>query len=86
VVLVPSGLTVDFVVVGGRGAVVVWLVLCEDALWDELLCEDELWLEPLDFAAAGAAASATATNAMDNERASFNLSIVIPPEIRSSEE
>ncbi len=55
--------------------------LCEDELC-ELLCEDEPWLELLDLAPAGAAASATATIAMDKDRASFVFSIVIPPKIR----
>jgi hypothetical protein len=85
VILVPSGLTVDFIVVGGRGAMAVWLVLREDEPCDELLCKDDLWLEPLDFARAGAAASAAATSAMDNDQTSFDFTIVIPPEIRSSE-
>ena len=54
--------------------------LCDDELCDALLCDDALWLEPLDFATAGAAASAAAISAMDNDQASLVFSIVIPPE------
>ena len=69
-VTVPAGPGVDFApnVVFAPWDEVVWLVLCED----------ELWLELLDFAPAGAAVSA-ATIAMDNDKASFVFSIVIPP-------
>jgi hypothetical protein len=76
VILVPSGFTVDFIVVGGRGAVVVWLLSCDE----ELLRDDELWLDLLDFAPAGAAASAAGTMAMDNDQTRFVFSIVISPE------
>ena len=82
----------DFIVVGGRGAVVVWLVVWPDEPWElrcddelcELLCEDELWLELLDFGPAGTAASPVATMAMDNDQANV-FSIVIPPRIRMAE-
>ena len=51
----------------------------DDEECDALLCEDELWLEPLDFAAAGVAASAVAIMAIDNNQANLVFSIVIPP-------
>jgi hypothetical protein len=54
-------------------------------LCDELLCEDELWLEPLDFAPAGAIASAAATTAMDSDKASLEFGIV-SPRVRITEE
>ena len=60
--------------------------LCEDELCDELLCEDELRLAPLDFAAAGATASAAATKAMDNDQANLVFTIVIPPRLRRARE
>jgi hypothetical protein len=49
------------------------------------LCEDELWLGPLDFASAGAIASAAVTKAIDNDSASLVFSIVTP-RIRIAEE
>ena len=80
---------VVFIVVGGRGAVVVWLVVCEDVPLDDEwredeLCEDEPWLEllDLDFAPAGAAASAAAITAMEKDKASLVFRAVIPPRIR----
>jgi hypothetical protein len=50
----------------------------DDELCDALLCDDELWLEPLDLAEAGAAASAAATSAIDNDKARLVFTIVIP--------
>ena len=72
----------------GLRVAVAWLAdePCEDELCDALLCEDELRLEPLDFALAGAAASAAATSAMDNDHASFVFTIVIPPRLRIAAE